>query len=306
MTASAWTPTPKPTLTPTPLPYELEVTLVGEDGESITMASVTVGEMDPVKVQATGKAQLLNLSGPEVNLEMTAQGYEPLEETVTLENGPNQVSYSLVLDPMQVNPVTACLPGQEVLLIEDFEDTKLQNWRGSVSKPMWNFIDVVDRGMTLQADTTVGEEYYIGYPESFGNSVWHFEILRESGINLIWVRSHAQEGKSYITLFEGDNRISIQREDAPDPVGNLGGRAITKEGSQTWEKFSLVFFDGTFEIWYNDEIFYGILDVEPLGEGGISIIIAPSKAKIAFDNFVVCGLSELYTPPVEDEVVEGE
>ena len=75
MTASAWTPTPEPTLTPTPLPYDLEVTLEGEGGESVFYgAYVAATEHEEVMADETGKAVLMNLPGPEVEVSITCTG----------------------------------------------------------------------------------------------------------------------------------------------------------------------------------------------------------------------------------------
>jgi hypothetical protein len=109
MTASAWTPTPEPTLTPTPMPFDLEVVLEGEGGESVFYgAYVAATEHEEVMADTGGKVELLNLPGPEVEVSVTAQGYAPYTETVTLERGMNSKTVVLTADPTQINPATAC------------------------------------------------------------------------------------------------------------------------------------------------------------------------------------------------------
>ena len=104
-------------------------------------------------------------------MSIAAQGYEPYTETVSLERGENGKTFTLTADPLQVNPASACLEGQELVLIEDFEDGKMQNWEGQIVRPMFDFVEIVDRGTVLKVDRTLEGELYIAYPEVLGNMV---------------------------------------------------------------------------------------------------------------------------------------
>ena len=302
MTASAWTLTPEPTLTPTPLPYDLEVTLEGESGESVTYgAFLASAEGDEMPIDESGKVELLNLKGPEVEVAITAQGYAPYAETVTLERGKNSKVFTLTLDPLQINPATACQEGQKLVLIEDFEDKKMQNWEGQFTRPLFDFVEIADRGTVLKVDRTMEGEAYLAYPEILGNMVWHYEILRELGNGPIWMRFHLEDGVGeYIAVHFGKAEFFLQRV----PGGQIGYRNVLPGDGETWERYSAAYFDGTIEVWYNDELHIGVSDAESYKDGFQSISLALSEGSTYFDNLVICELSEPYTPPVVEEVVE--
>ena len=300
MTASVWTPTPEPTLTPTPMPYDLELSLVEEGGESVTYGvSVEVAGGEPVMMDESGVAELLNLLGPDVEVSVTAQGYESLTETVTLERGKNELTFTLTADPLQVNPANACLEGQKVVLIEDFEDRKMQNWEGQFMRPLFDFVEIADRGTVLKVDRTMEGEAYLLYPEILGNMVWHYDLLREPGNGPMWMRFHEEVDRgAYIAVHFGNADFFIQRE----PGGPMGYRTVPPGDGETWEQFSATYFDGTIEAWYNGELHIGVSDAEPYEDGFQSISLAVSEGSTFLDNLVICELSEPYTPPV----VEGE
>jgi len=302
MTAAAWTPTPEPTLTPTPVPYDLDVTLEGEDGERVFYgAYVAATEQEEVMADETGKAVLMNLPGPEVEVSVTAQGYEPYTETVTLEHGKNAKTFSLIADPLQVNPASACLEGQERVLSEDFEDGKMQNGEGQFMRPLFDFVEIADRGTVLKVDRTMEGEAYLTYPEILGNMVWHYDLLREPGNGPMWMRFHQENDRgAYIAVHFGNADFFLQRE----PGGSMGYRTVPPGDGETWEQFSATYFDGTIEAWYNGELHIGVSDGEPYEDGFQSISLAVSEGSTFLDNLVICELSEPYTPPVVEEEVE--
>ncbi len=302
MTASAWTPTPEPTLTPTPQPFDLEVILEGEGGESVFYgAYIAATEHEEVMADETGKAVLMNLPGPEVEVSVTAQGYEAYTETVTLERGKNEMTFTLTADPMQVNPASACLEGQKVVLIEDFEDKKMQNWEGQLMRPLFDFVEIADRGTVLKSDRTMEGESYLTYPEILGNMVWHYDLLREPGNGPMWMRFHQEDDRgAYIAVHFGGQDFHLQRE----PGGAMAYRTVPPGDGETWEQFSVSYFNGTIEVWYNDELHIGVTDEEPYEDGFQSISLSISEGSTFFDNLVICELSEPYIPPVSEENVE--
>ena len=104
MTTSAWTPTPKLTLTPSPLPYNLEVELFGESGEIVNYNAFVVAADQEILVDETGKAALVNLPGPEVELFVSAFGYDPILKVMNLERGKNELALTLIKNPLQITP----------------------------------------------------------------------------------------------------------------------------------------------------------------------------------------------------------
>ena len=319
MTMAAWTDTPEPTSTPlptakptptmtptptpTPVPYDLTLDLVGEDGENVTYGVyVQVADLEEVMMDESGMVEFLNLPGSDVEVSIKAQGYESHVETVSLERGENSVTLTLTLDPMQVNPATACGEGQKILMIEDFEDQELQNWEGQIIRPLFSFVEIEDRGTVLQVDRTVEGEAYLRYPEVLENIVWHYDILRYPNNGPMWMRFHENPGiGAYIGVIDGGQGFMIQKE----PGGSIGDRYWQVSDGDTWEKFSLVYFEGLVETWINDELFVGASDADPYKDGSISMAFqTPSGDVTLLDNLIICELTEPYAAPVVEEVEE--
>jgi len=297
------TPTMTPTPTPTPLPYGMELNLVAEGGESVTFGVyVEVTGYEEVMMDESGAVEFSDLPGPDVEVSIKAQGYEPHMETVTLERGNNQVTLTLTIDPLQINPATACAEGQKVLLIEDFEDQQMQNWEGLLMRPLFEFVEIEGRGTVLKVDRTIEGEAYLGYPKIFGNMVWHYDILREPENGPMWMRFHQSGESSYIGVMFGGQEFGLQK--TPGQGLWLANRYWQVSDGETWEKFSLVYFDGMVETWINDELFVGVTDNDPHVDGNISIAMARSEGVTHLDNLIICELTEPYAPPVEEVVEE--
>ena len=302
MTASAWTPTPEPTLTPTPLPYDLEVTLQGESGESVFYgAYVTITEQEEVMAGETGKAVLMNLPGPEVEVSIIAQGYNPHTETVTLERGMNAITLTLIADPLQVNPATACQEGQKVLYIEDFEDKLTQEMVG-ITRPIFDYEEVEERGTVL----TYSEENtnITGTPikpgTDFGNFVWKFDTFNENALYLNIHQKEGDEGAYMIHFIPSDVGVMIFRMEGSEAVNTPNKRFIEIE----WTNLAIAFFDNAVEVYVNNELYMALDDPDPLPPGGIYLEIGRGGSAVSFDNMVICELTEPYAPPVTEENVE--
>ena len=251
MTASAWTPTPEPTPIPTPIPYDLEVYLEDESGNPVTkMAYVDVKELetDGSAVDDNGNVEFLDLPG-EFTLALSAQGYNSIEETVTLERGLNTKIYSMQIDPLQLLPSEVCQEGQEFLYLEDFEDGIAQGWVGNLVRPLWDFENMEDRGTVLTANPSAGGELYLDLPGIYENSVWHFNLLRVPGMGRVWMRLHRNEDQSYIVSIAGAKGLfTLDRE----PGVSISRRWLKNNDGETWDNFSFAYFDGTIDIWADD------------------------------------------------------
>jgi len=299
--ASVWTATPKLTLTLTPIPYDLEVTVQDESGNPVTiLAEVSIKELDDTstKVDELGVVQFMNLPDANWTMNVFAQGYESYQKAIALERGLNEVTYTLTSDPLQLQPSEACQPGQEVLYIEDFEDKTMQDWDGIV-RPLWNYVAFKNRGTVLAIDSTSGNVHEKG-PVSYGNGVWHFDILRGPDLGLLWLRIHSAPDQSYIILFDGNSGLGLQYE--PDGVVIIY-RNLPLGYGKTWERFSIAYYDGVIDIYRDGELLFGTTIEGPLYPDG-NISIANNFGKVFLDNLVICGLDEPYTPTVIEEDAE--
>jgi hypothetical protein len=296
MTASAWTPTPKPTMTPTPVPIDLEVNLQDNAGNPITfMAAVTVleTEEDSISTDESGKAVFTGLPDTQVTLSASAQGYTSKEETVTLERGAN--SYTLILDedPIQLLPATACQPGQEIILLEDFEDGKIQGWE-NISRPAFDFEEIDGRG-TVMVVSPAGDNVYTENKGAYKNAVFHFDMLREPGDLGISMEFLDTGYERYQAGFDSSG-LNFGYQQDPDYT-NLGGKRLSAPDGETWEKVSIAFFEETVDIYVDDVLIRGIDREDTIEDGGLFLSVGSSgDEKARFDNFVLCSLGEPYEP----------
>lgn len=297
MTASVWTPTPQPTLTPTPVPYDLEISLKGEGGESITYgAYINATEQEEVLMDESGIVELYNLPGPDVEVSITAQGYMPLTETVSLERGKNPITFTMIADPLQVNPANACPQGGRVLYIEDFEDGFAQGWDG-VSRPKFSF-DVLETGgkvLTYVADNPDPAGTPILKGQEIGNFIWKFDTSNE---NDLFIHIHEKEGKKYLIRFQpGGEGFQIIKQEGPTNVAS----AYRTFNVFEWVNIAIVFYENSLEVWVNDELYTAFDDADPYPSGTLMINFAAGQGAVSLDNMVICELTEPYLPPVAEE-----
>lgn len=296
MTASAWTPTPEPTPTATPMPFDLEVSLAGEGGEPVHFAAyVSAPENKNVMPDENGKVEFLNLPGPEMEVSVTAQGYQPHTETISLERGMNQKTLTLALDPAQINPATACAPGQKVLYIEDFEDGFVGDWDGNPNRPMWDFVDEEGRGKVLTFNgieeggwgTIMDEEI------TYSNILWKMDL---KGGDTHFQFHMNDEGQGYFVIFQpGREGIVLIH----DETGAQRGY-----NEMEWTDAAISYFDGSLEFWINNELYIALDDPNPIPEGRIGFVTHSQGAPFSMDNLIICELTKPYAPPAAEEVVE--
>jgi len=300
MTASAWTPTPEPTATPTPVPVDLEVTLQDTEGNPIiydvSLAVLETGE-DPVTVNKSGKAAYSNLPDVNVTILAEAQGYLQKEESVNLDRGKNTVVIAMEEDPYQIVPSRACQPGQEIIWLEDFEDNMVQGWN-NFSKPAFDFEEIDGRGTVLIANAE--NEPYIETEGDFADTVFHFDLLRDSGdlgVSIEYLNS-SEEG--YQAGFDG-NGVNIAYLAGPESEG-LKRPSIPLADGETWIKASIAFFENSYDLYVDDELIFGAIREDANTEGVLFIGIGGSGGTVAkFDNFILCGLTEPYQPLAVEE-----
>ena len=300
MTASAWTPTPEPTLTPIPLPFDLTVSLLDEDGETVFFnAAVSATEHEEVLADASGQAMLMNLPGPDVEVLVTAQGHEPLTENVTLERGMNEITFTLTVDPIQVNPATACDEGQTLLYIEDFEDGFAQGWDG-ISRPRYAFEEIEGRGtvLTFSEENTEGTGTPIEAGKEFGNFVWKWDTYND---NDLFLHIHEKDDRKYLIRFQpGGEGIQIIHQEGPDHKAS----AYRGFNNFEWTSVAIAFYDNALEFYINDELYVALDDPEPIPSGELMMHFTEPGAKASIDNMVICELTEPYVPPATVETTD--
>jgi len=296
MTASAWTPTPKPTSTPTPVPYDVEVSLENEDGEKITFGvTIEATEQEKVTMDESGVVEMLNLPGPEIEVSISAQGYKPLTEMVTIERGKTPITFTLEADPLQVNPATACPEGATLLYVEDFEDGFAQDWDG-VSRPKFSFDGMEDGGtvLTFAAENPDGAGTPIMKGAEVGNFLWEFDTVNE---NDLFIHIHEKEDKKYLIRFQpGGEGFQLIKQDGSTHVG----AAYRGFNVFEWVNVAIVFYENALEVWIDGELYTAFDDAEPYPSGSLMMHFAPQQGAVSLDNMIICGLSAPYEPVVEE------
>lgn len=319
MTAAAWTPTPAPTPTATPIPYDLTVHIADEGGAPLTGASVVLlesGSNQPIQIDASGQYTWTNLQGPEVNLSVSAPGYHPAVQPVTLERGSTEMALILQRDPLGLLAADACAPDEKLLYMEDFQDGKAQGWQHITAatdfgaQNGWGVVQK-EEGNQVAAFTGGHEDLDDLQGMTFDNFAWRLRI-----------QAQGRDGFSFINLKHapkpgGETRYPIQwgttpfmtltRLDIPDvghfPVGNSSLRV--KEGQWYYAEVSV--YQGLIQVWVDGRKLIEYQDPQPLPAGMISLEAhAPNDPNTAyyFDDLSVCELSapfatSMYKPPAQ-------
>jgi hypothetical protein len=238
MTAAAWTetpiptdtptptstptPTPTPTHTPTPIPYNLTVQVADSEGNPISGTLLSLAELgeDEVAKQTTdtaGQASWEGLPGDSVTLGIVSQGYLPTEATATIERGPNELTVTLERDQFGLLPSDACMPGEALLYLEDFQDGHAQGW-GNITAATdfavsngWAIAPDEEGNMILTASQAMGfaDDSLQDYTSE--DAVWRIRVKvtgRDTDMFLNWRHGWNNEGDwRYIVQLGGDVMI---------------------------------------------------------------------------------------------------
>jgi hypothetical protein len=246
-----------------------------------------------------GRIQWLNLPGATISLSVLAQGYLPLEQTVNIERGPNDLTLTLEHQPYALHPLKVCQPGQELLYLEDFEDGQAQGWE-PISRPMWNFEEIEDRGTVLTYSEENTEAIRLSYEsgEAFGDFVWSLDMINGGDV---WLFTHIQGDMKYLMRFnppgEGLQIIHVEGDQHKGSVY----RGLRWLPYGVWQHVAIAFFEGSLEFWIDGELILALDDPNPLGPGAIQVLVNSPGEVSSFDNLVICGLTEPYSPPPPED-----
>lgn len=301
------TSTPEPTATATPIPFDVTVSVVDTDGTIINWGQISIPESGDdafVALDDSGQISLNGLPGETINVAVQAQGYSTAKQTTTLERGANDITISLERDPLQLHPDEACQPGQEVLLLEDFEDGEAQRFSDLV-RPVWAFVEVDGRGTVLQTTAPPNEGSFTNVADGdFGNSVLLFDL---SNWTIVSTSISFIDGGGFqrylVSLFT--QRASVSRfSEGPPPdfaIDNteLGTRPYPAPLTTSFAEVVIATFNGQVDVYVNGELIVGVSDPQPYESGtfGFEIPPVPEEVTSQYDNVVVCSLTEPFTPP---------
>jgi hypothetical protein len=319
MTAAAWTPTPPPTPTATPIPYDLTVHIADESGAPVPGASIVImesGSDRPVQVDASGVYTWNGLPGAVANLEVTAPGYFPVMQSLTLERGPTEMALILSQDPFGLLPADACAADEKLLYIEDFQDGKAQGWPNLTAAVEFNAqngwaIGPKEEGNEVAAFAGPHEDLADLDDFVFDNFVWRLRVQTQGtdGFSFLDLRRAPKEGGEtrYTVQWGASPLLALARLDFPD-VGHFDVATSTLQLIQgQWYYLEMSYFQGLVQVWVDGEKILEYQDPQPMPPGTISLEAhVPNDPNTAyyFDDLSVCELSApfattMYTPPAE-------
>ncbi len=315
-TASAWTSTPVPptsTPTPTPVPYNLTISVEDLEGNIISGADIVFpesGDNESVTTDGTGQYAWANLPVDYAFLIVDAQGYAPIEQSFTLQRGPNEISITLPLDPSELRASQACLSSETLVAMEDLEDGQGQDW-GQIAEgmpPGWSLISDPEDPENMIIQIAPDAPFADASHETPNNFVirWKGQI-DGSGTGwavTIFERRTVEQAKTQYNVFLNttDSQIKKFHLEAGEDIALFTGQAILPD---TWLQFEVSFFKGDIQVWVDGNLLMGYTDPDPFpseGRGSNLTRWADSLTVFNMDNLIICELSEpfvSFVAPVE-------
>ena len=304
MTAAAWTPTPAPTPTATPIPYDLTVHIADEGGAPLTGASVVLlesGSDQPIQIDASGQYTWTNLQGSEANLSVSAPGYHPAVQPVTLERGSTEMALILQRDPLGLLAADACAPDEKLLYMEDFQSGQATGWRLTAGDPAaWSTMSQ-DDGNEIASISGIGGTQVELSAFVFDNAVWRLKVQAtgadgDSFLNLKHFRAGGDT--RYIFQWGVNPFLGVTRFDPKTASETRLSGSGFKAKTGNWYYLEISNYQGMIQAWVDGQKQIEVQDPVPLPPGTISIeghISTDPNTAYHFDDISVCELSAPFT-----------
>jgi 3-keto-disaccharide hydrolase/Carboxypeptidase regulatory-like domain len=316
MTAAAWTATPLPTATPTltptatPIPYDVTVKIIDQDGNPIPDASVVFpesGEDSPVTADDGGQAAWNNLPGETGKLSVSAQGYFPAEQALSLERGPNEVTLALERDPFGLLPSEACAPGEKLMYIEDFQDGQAQGWQNITAALEFNAnngwgLGVLEEGNQVVSFTGLNENGDDLQDYTFENAVWRLKVQAKGndGFSFLnWKHAQVPGGDTRYPLQWGGEALMALTRLSPDAGHFNVDSSNFRPKPDQWYQLEISSYNGQIQVWVDGKLTLDYQDPQPLSPGTIGLeahIWNDPEVIFYFDDLVVCELGAPFAP----------
>ncbi len=254
------------------------------------------GKDDTQETDEDGSVFWDNLPGGTINISISAQGYLPVETSKTIELGENQFAVTLERDPHGLLSSEACLPGERLLYIEDFQDDQAQGWPEIEYRAQgWDILPAPDSAgnkvLQNQGETQAGT-LLSGF--TFNNAVWRIFFISEGKQNDIFFDWHVDRNnwESYGIQISGEY-VSIIRYPVSSPEVVLVG-IVRSLNQNVWHLLEISSYEATFEVWLDGIQLLSYIDPQPFPGGQIGLGLEASEDEnfmIYYDNLTVCELS---------------
>jgi len=217
--------------------------------------------------------------------------------------------------PSSTYPDLACLPGEELLYLEDFQDGQAQGWQEIEYQAQdWEIInDPGTPGNLILTRPSTFEGYSDLRDHEFDNAVWRLKIMHPaktiSTFTWKWQERYYASEKGMVDFsgypiwihFPG---VHVNRIE--EPYSDL---ALRWEHNtlrlNTWHNFEISTFEGKYEVWIDGISFVEYQDPTPLPPGRLVIGVGmegepENHTQVYFDDFIVCGLSDPFVSMYSD------
>ncbi len=302
---SAVTEAPAPTLSPTdtplpptPAPLDLNVLVVDESGVPIPGAEIIfpeAGAYVPVKTDEKGAYSWTDLKKDKASLKISAQGYNGVEETLTLAPGANEFVAKLIMPPHALLASQACAPGETFLYAEDFQDGKANGWGAyppGKTVTVEADIDVPDNMILLIDFGDTDGEYQFNMEPPQSNVVWRLKY--KPGDHSRFNVGLGKGEPGYFTVISGD-------EFSLSSYSNAEGRKFLSRGSANmdktiWHLLEFSSYSGRLEVWADGvSLSYDGALIPDANKVGVGSAKLPPDSFIRVDNVSLCGLNAPFT-----------
>jgi hypothetical protein len=269
-----------------------------EVGTPISGARIVLpesGSSEAVVTDASGTYTWPSLPTSTANLTVTAPGYFPAPQSVTLEPGASEMAMVLRRDPMALAPTDACAPDEKLVYMQDFQDGEAPEWKMTAGDPGGFHIASQDDGNQAAVLSGVGQYQVELAGSSFDNMVWRLKVRQDGNdgegfLNFHHMRAPAES--RYIVQWGEAPLLALWRLDATTNT-TLGRSALRIRPGQ-WHFIESSYLQGNLQVWVDGAKQIEAQDTSPLPAGTIGLeahIPNDPQTTYMFDNVSVCELS---------------
>ena len=201
-----------------------------------------------------------------------------------------------ITNPYGLLSSEACLSGERLLYIEDFQDDQAQGWPEIEYRAQnWDIVpdpNLAGNKVVQNPGKTHGGTILSGY--TFDNAVWRIFFRSEGKQNDIYFSWHIDidNWELYDIQISGEH-VSIIRIPGSSSVVLLFDteRSLKQD---VWHLLEISSYDATIEVWLDGTQLLSYIDPKPFPGGQIGIGLEESEDEnfmIYFDNLSVCELS---------------
>jgi hypothetical protein len=289
---------------PSSTSYSLTVKVADGEGNPISWAKGDVQGVGSALTKTADNQGTFNwedLTANSGTLTVSAQGYVPVQQALDLVEGSNEISVTMELDPVQLNPASVCKPGQTVLYVEDFEDSQAQDFVGATA-PTWEIKSIADMGNVLEANIG-GTGSKVDVRSSWDNAFMQFNMMAAGPISMeFYIHStNVPEGKDagiyrYVISYNSGEAFTLSFE-IPTDSGILATGDNVAFDENVWHTLTFAFYKGEISVYLDGAEQLTYTDQVPVGDGQFGYFIKDgTSGAVDFDNIIVCSLDAAYTP----------